>query len=57
MLRKVVSGDLGGTAPYDKDVYKNEDFLNRSLNRTDRSDHQHGPNAMSRRAYDLVGFG
>ena len=57
MLRKVVSGDLGGTARYDKDVYKNEDFSNRSLNRTDRSDHQHGPNTMSRAAHDLMGSG
>ena len=57
MLRKVVLGDLGGTAPHDKDVYKSEDFSNRSLNRTDRSDHQHGPNTMSRAAHDLMGSG
>ena len=57
MLRKVVRVELPVRRRNDKDVYKNEDFVNRSLNGTDRSDHQHGPNAMSRRAYDLVGFG
>ena len=57
MLRKVVQLEAGGRCPYDEDVLKNKDFLNRRLYSTIRSDHQHGPNAMIRRAYDLVRFG
>ena len=49
--------ELGGRAPYDEDVFKNKDILNRRLNRTIRSDHHHGPDTMSRCAYELVGSG
>ena len=57
MLTEVVRAGAQRQRPYDEDVLKNKDFLNRRLYSTIRSDHQHGPNAMSRRAYDLVRFG
>ena len=57
MLPEVVWAGAQRQRPYDKDVLKNKDFLNRRLYSTIRSDHQHGPNAMSRCAYVLVGFG
>ena len=57
MLPQVVWAGAQRQRPYDKDVLKNKDFLNRRLYSTIRSDHQHGPNAMSRCAYVLVGFG
>ena len=57
MLPQVVRAGAQRQRPYDKDVLKNKDFLNRRLYSTIRSDHQHGPNAMSRCAYVLVGFG
>ena len=57
MLPEVVWAGAQRQRPYDKDVLKNKDFLNRRLYSTIHSDHQHGPNAMSRCAYVLVGFG
>ena len=57
MLPQVVWAGAQRQRPYDEDVLKNKDFLNRRLYSTIRSDHQHGPNAMSRCAYVLVGFG
>ena len=57
MAPEVVWAGAQRQRPYDKDVLKNKDFLNRRLYSTIRSDHQHGPNAMSRCAYVLVGFG
>ena len=57
MLPQVVRAGAQRQRPYDEDVLKNKDFLNRRLYSTIRSDHQHGPNAMSRCAYVLVGFG
>ena len=57
MLTEVVRAGAQRQRPYNEDVLKNKDFLNRRLYSTIRSDHQHGPNAMSRRAYDLVRFG
>ena len=57
MLPQVVRAGAWRQRPYDEDVLKNKDFLNRRLYSTIRSDHQHGPNAMSRCAYVLVGFG
>ena len=36
---------------------QNKDILNRRLNRTIQSDHHHGPDTMSRCAYELVGSG
>ena len=57
MLTEVVRAGAQRQRPYDEDVLKNKDFLNRRLYSTICSDHQYGPDAMSRRAYDLVRFG
>ena len=49
--------ELCGRRPHDKEVLKNESLSDRRLYRTIHSDHRHGPDSMSRCAYDLVGSG